>query len=169
MTKIQCPIANYTYETPDHSDAIVAALLTAHATCHNNQASISKNAKMKRPSITNGGTSEDWKYFTTRWNEYVQATRITGTDQVIQLLECCEEELRKNLTRTCGGALINKPIEEILASIKSLAIREENVMLSRVTLYNMKQDRDESVRTFGSRIQGQAFMYKYQVKCKKCD
>ena len=169
MTKIQCPIANYTYETPDHSDAIVAALLTAHATCHNNQASISKNAKMKRPSITNGGTSEDWKYFTTRWNEYVQATRITGTDQVIQLLECCEEELRKNLTRTCGGALINKPIEEILASIKSLAIREENVMLSRVTLYNMKQDRDESVRTFGSRIQGQASMCKYQVQCKKCD
>jgi hypothetical protein len=43
--------------------------------------------------------------FLLRWTDYVAATKLDGKDKVIQLLECCEELLRKDLTRTTGGKL----------------------------------------------------------------
>ena len=60
---------------------------------------------MKRPSISSAGTTEDWLYFKSRWGDYVKATKLEGTDRVIQLLECCDEQLRKDLTRNAGGTL----------------------------------------------------------------
>ena len=58
---------------------------------------------------------------------------------VIQLLECYNNLLQRNLTRNAGGTLIGKTEDEVLAAIKTLAVREENVMVARVTLHNMKQ------------------------------
>jgi hypothetical protein len=37
---------------------------------------------------------------------------------VVQLLECCDEQLRKDLTRSAGGSLTNKSEEEVMAEIK---------------------------------------------------
>ena len=55
--------------------------------------------KVKRPAA---GTSEEWAYFVQRWSDYKAATHLTGPDMVFQLLECCDEALRKDLTRTFG-------------------------------------------------------------------
>ena len=44
----------------------------------------------------------------------------------MQLLECCSEPLRKDLTRAAGGTLTNKTEAQVLAAIKTLAVREEN-------------------------------------------
>jgi len=49
-----------------------------------------------------------------------------------------------------------------------LAVREENVMVARVNLANMRQDRDETVRSFGARIRGQANICKYVMQCTNC-
>ena len=124
---------------------------------------------MKRPTISSAGTSEDWSYFQSRWGDYVKATKVTGTDKVVQLLECCDEQLRKDLTRTAGGTLTGKTEEEVLAAIKKLAVREENTMVARVTLHNMRQDRDEPIRAFGARLRGQAGVCKFTVTCANCD
>ena len=56
-------------------------------------------------SLSSAGTTEDWLYFKSRWGDYVKATKLEGTDRVIQLLECCDEQLRKDLTRNAGGTL----------------------------------------------------------------
>lgn len=147
MPSVQCPIVGCTYATPDASDAIVAALITTHALQHSasNPPPAVKTEKVKRPSISSGGTSEEWSYFLTRWQEYVQATKITGGDVVIQLLECCDESLRRDLTQSAGGSLFNKNVDIVLKAIKSLAVREENIMVARVALHNMKQDHDETI------------------------
>ena len=71
---------------------------------------------------------------------------------VIQLLECYNDQLQRNLTRNAGGTLTGKTEDEMLAAIKTLAVREENVMVARVTLHNMKQDRDEPSHSFGARL-----------------
>ena len=148
----------------------MAALLTAHTTVHTNGAQAAPKPKnVKLPTISAGGTTEDWEYFTTRWEEYIVATGVSGTHKAAELLECCNEDLRRNLTRSNGGTLINKTIDEILNGIKKLAIREENVMLTRVQLYNMKQEEGESVRKFGSRLQSKASICKYQMRCDKCN
>lgn len=95
--------------------------------------------------------------------------QVTGKDLVIQLLECCDENLRKDLTRSTGGSLTNKPEEEVLSAIKTLAVREENTMVASVALYEMRQGRDEAIRSFGARIRGQAGVCKYNMDCPSCN
>ena len=75
--------------------------------------------KVRRPTVTAAGSSEDWAYFVTRWQDYVEATKIEGKDMIIQLLECCDEQLRKDLTRNAGGSLTNNTADELLAAIKN--------------------------------------------------
>lgn len=60
----------------------------------------------------------------------------------------------------------NKPIVEILAAMKALAVREENPNIDRLTLQDMTQDREESVRAFGVRLRGQASVCQYTKACR---
>ena len=148
MPAVQCSIPGCDYVTDDLDAAIVAALITAHCTTHAPEpVTIAKVEKVKRPVISTAGTSEEWVYFESRWSDYIEATKIAGRDKVVQLIECCDEQLRKDLTRSAGGSLTNKTEQEVLAAIKKLAVREENTMVARVTLHNMRQDRDEPVRS----------------------
>ncbi len=76
---------------------------------------------------------EEGIYFISHWNDYVEATKVTGKDKVIQLLEYCDDQLRKDLTRTAGGTLTNNTEAEVLAAMKRLAVRDENAMVARYT------------------------------------
>ena len=42
-------------------------------------------------------------------------------------------------------------------------------MVARVSLHNMRQDRDEPVRAFGARLRGQASVCKFTQQCPNCD
>ena len=128
-----------------------------------------KIEKVRRPTISRAGSSEEWSYFLTRWYDYVEATKINGKDKVIQLLECCDEQLRKDLTRNAGGSLTNKTTDDVMAAIKKLAVRDENAMVARVQLHNIRQDRDETIRSFGARLRGQAGICKFLVTCPGCN
>ena len=160
------------------TDALAAVLLSVHSSgTHTAQGHASaapvvipntKLEKVRRPTISAAGSSEDWSYFLTRWGDYVAATNVTGKDKVIQLLECCDEQLRKDLTRNAGGSLTNSTAEEVMEAIKKLAVREENTMVARVQLHNMRQDRDETIRSFGARLRGHAGVCKFLVTCPGC-
>ena len=41
--------------------------------------------------------------------------------------------------------------DQVVKAIKTLAIREENTMVARVSLHNMRQDRDKPVCAFRAR------------------
>ncbi len=70
----------------------------------------SKIEAVKRPTDSAAGTSQDWLYIQSRWEDYVKATNVKGADQAIQLLECCDSELGKGIQRNNGGvALSRKP------------------------------------------------------------
>ena len=124
--------------------------------------------KYKRPTISGGGSNEDWAYFKTRWDEYSKATNLGASDRVLQLLECCDEQLRRDLTRAAGGTLTTKSEADALDVIRSLAIREENAMVARFSLHNMHQDAEEPIRVFGARIKGQAGVCKSNLACPRC-
>ena len=174
MPVIGCPIDGCDYETPDVDPIVAAALITTDATVHQagpapTAATPSRAEKVKRPSISSAGTTEEWQYFLLRWSDYVKATRLNGTDKIIQLLECCDDQLRRDLTRNAGGTLTGMAEEEVLKAMKSLAVREENAMVARVALHNMRQDRDEPVRSYVARLKGQAGICKFTQKCTNCD
>ena len=176
--KYKCPFPECTYETEEVTDALAAVLLSVHSSGVHvtpgtvntiNPNSNTKLERVRRPTISAAGSSEDWSYFLTRWGDYVAATNVTGKEKVIQLLECCDEQLRKDLTRNAGGSLTDKTADEVMAAIKKLAVREENAMVARVQLHNMRQDRDETIRSFGARLRGQAGVCKFLVTCPGCN
>lgn len=162
--KVNCPIPDCEYVAEAATGDVIAALLNIHAQQHTSSRP-AKAEQLRRPCIAASGTSEEWTYFTTRWKEYRDGTKLKGADVVSQLLECCSEQLRKDLTRAAGGSLLTKTEKVVLKAIETLAVRRENVMVARVTLHNMTQDRDEPVRSFAARIKGQAATCQYVTNC----
>jgi cytochrome c oxidase assembly factor 6 len=99
MLEVGCPYPDCTFNTADVSEALAITILKIHASgAHPSTAPAPHNdakvEKVRRPSITTAGSSEEWSYFLSRWDDYTGATKITGTDHVVQLLECCDETLR---------------------------------------------------------------------------
>ena len=172
---VECPIEDCDY-TATHAEpeaAVVAAMLSVHATVHvavpRALGANTKMEKLKRPSVALAGTGEAWSYFITRWGEYKTGTKLVGPDIVVQLLECCEEELRKDLSRTAGKSLMSSDEKDVLTAMKAFAIRAENTMVARVALSNMRQGHEEPIRSFYARIKGQADTCKYEMKCTKTE
>ena len=121
---------------------------------------------MKRPTISAAGTTQDWLYFMSRWGDYVQATKVQGAEKAIQLLECCDPGLRRDLQRNKGGVVLSGlPVDAIVAAIKVLAVRVENPTVARDRLHSMSQDREENVRAFGARLRRQAATCQYSKQC----
>ena len=126
MPAIPCPHAPECDYMTD-SEATVGEsikLLEMHERAKHSTPSISSSTarapkceSVRRPCITTGGTSEDWQYFETRWSEYAAATKLSGQEKVLQLLECCDEQLRRDLTRSAGGTLSTKSETDVLKAI----------------------------------------------------
>ena len=186
MPIIKCPYPDCDFETEDVNNDLACVLLTMHAgaqhpTTTNGstatppaplsaaRAAPVRTERVKRPTISMGATTEYWSYFLVRWKDYKEATGITGRDLIIQLLECCEEDLRQDLTRYVGGSLTDKTEDFVLEKIKALAIHEENSMVACVALQEMRQDAGEMIRKFSARVRGQAGVCKLVVKCHSCE
>ena len=132
-----------------------------------NSDTVAKPEKLPRPTVSKGITTEEWGFFKSLWGTYKVATKLANRDACIQLLACCDPELRRDLYRM-DNSIEDKGVNAILDTMKSLCVRQENVMVSRLTLHNLRQDRDEGVRNFAARIRGQADVCKFTVRCS-CD
>ena len=125
MPRVECSFPDFSYITDDLSPDLVLKLLDIHAGSHRvPQQPTPKIDRARRATISPAGTSEEWQYFLTRWGEYASATKISGTDIVMQLLECCDDQLRKDLTRAAGGSLTSQSEGYVLHAMKRLAVRE---------------------------------------------
>ena len=147
-----------------------AVILSTHALSHSGAVK-AKPAPIKRPETTSGGTTENWSYFVSRWKAYSGVVQLSGKDVTIQLLECCDSKLRRDITRNAVGPtkLEDMTEEGLLEAMRSLAIRKENPKVARVALSRMVQDREEPVRAFAARLQGQAEVCRFVKKCTGCD
>ena len=160
MAELRFPFEGCPYVLPKIDPALAAVYLSAHLNEHKADRAdapqpTARVERVKRPTIASAGNSEEWTYFLSRWGDYVRATKVGGPDMVLQLLECCDEQLRRDLTRNTGGTLADRPEEAVIKAIRNLAVREENLCIARSALHEMRQDREELVRAFGARLRGQ--------------
>lgn len=98
-----------------------------------------KMEKLRHSFIALAGTAETWSYFLTCWGEYKRGTKLVGSDVVTQLLECCEEDLRKDLPHAAGKSLVDSDKKDVLSTMRALAIHAENTKVARVVLSYMRQ------------------------------
>ena len=167
---VECPYPGCTYTIAEGTDpAVIAALLNGHMLVHS-QANRAKPTPVRRPEISAGGTTEGWHYFLTRWRAYSLAVHLADAEIPVQLLECLDPKLRKDVTRNMVGPtpVERHTEEELLAAIKALAVREENPKVARVALSRMVQDRGEPIRSFAARLRGQAEVCRFTMKCTGC-
>ncbi len=123
---VNCPYPGRDFTTPaEMTPVVTAAVLNGHILIHS-QAARTKPTPVRRPEIEAGGTTEGWQYFLTRWRAYSQSVRLTGTDVSIQLLECLDAKLRRDVTRNSVDPVPIKEFAEadLLTAIKALAVRE---------------------------------------------
>ena len=167
MVVLNCPIEGCTYATGDIEAAQAIALFTVHWYSHAPGAcQRAEPDKLSRAKVSKESTSEDWEYFISRWDAYKTATRIVDHDATLQLLECCENSLRKDFHHSHSNIAMATEIDALTA-IKTLAVKAENAMVSRMTLLTMTQDRKEGVRSFATRLrcQGKVKVWKVWKNC----
>ena len=169
---VNCPKADCPFTIVEGTDpAVIVALLDAHVKVDHTATGAVKPKPVERPQVSAGETSEGWDYFTTRWRAYSRASKLRGADLGIQLLECLEPSLRRDLTRTTRGPV---PIEEreeaeLLKAIKSMAVMQDNCLVATFALARMTQDRGESCRSFASRLRGVARTCDFTEICPNCN
>ena len=157
VIEVTCPFPGCDHVSRNDDAAIVVVKI--HGLTHSIHAAATPGGKMeklKRPTISLAGMPETWAYFETRWGEYRDGTHLRGDDIVVQLLECCDDELRRDLTRSNRGSMVGCTEVNVLAAIKALAVRSENIMVARYALHDMRQGREEQIRSYYARIKGEA-------------
>jgi len=74
------------------------------------------------------------------------------------------------VTSICEGISLKTQVGlseiKVLAAMKKLAVREENISVARVRLQGMRQDRKEPICGCKARLRGQASAYRYTQQCK---
>ena len=172
MAGTRCQVNGCPYVVPEDTVPMMAPVVyQAHLLNHGQggKPRTEKPEKLRRPTISLGGTRETWERFKTRWREFSHMYELEGTPLILQLLECCDEPLRTAVSRDTGGETLGgRTEEEVMAAIKEQAVIQENVRVARVTLYNMRQGRDELIRAFCARLRGQAALCDLNVKCQGC-
>ena len=169
-TSIPCERTGCNWTATESSEAVALAKYQSHQQNHIaadklQATNIIQPEKVKKPPITLRSTPEDWSYFEVRWSEYKKAANFKDDSIVVHLMECCDDALRKDLFRIYGSIQENTETEA-LKKIKQVAVHIENIRVARITLHQMKQDRDQPVRSYEAQLKGQANICNYTVKHK---
>ena len=141
---VHCEFPDYTYSTPEGDLAVVVELLKMHVSAQHKQAEAEPNKstkveKAKRPEITLEMTDGDWAYFISRWSAYKKASGVQDEQVVVQLMECCGEQLRKEHFRSFPNFKTSDLEEDILKQIRQVAVRAKNQAVNRYKLHTAHQ------------------------------
>lgn len=177
MTILDCPIPGCGFQTADVDVIGAAAILNVHSHTHTNvnpAPAIQRSTapKLVRPKIQHNSTCEDWNAFIRRWDTFRIGTAITDQAAPSQLLECADEKLG-NIVLRAHPNFTTKTLVDALATLKSIAVIPVALGVLRSELAAMRQDPDESFRTYAARVQGKAetceFKTAYHTNCSNCN
>ena len=168
MPDIQCPVDGCQYSTGDVDSVVVAALLNAHTvgahTASQSTRQQRQPPKVERPQLQDSIDEESWNAFKQDWTMFTRANAISSEDQSIQLFSCCDAALKAKLTSCCQD-VFEKPVQELLTLLQSLAVIPVAVSVKRNELLQMNQDSGEGIRNFLLRVKGKAITCKFKIKC----
>ena len=151
--------------------ALAIAMLQNHGLAH--QASIAgpeptPNARppsLERPRIDVGVATEDWNVFVTRWNVFHTGSGINEGTAAVQLFQCAGPQLGDHILKTNPNATTDHP-EQLLETMRSLAVIPVATSVLRTELIQLRQECDESFRSFAARARGKAETCEFSSKCE---
>ena len=112
-------------------------------------------------------TESAWQYTEIDWESYINQTPgITDNVKLLQLRAACDESLKQRVQDAGGWNL--DTVAGLLAKMKELAVIKVHKSRHMANLYNIRQQSDESVRAFVSRLTGTADCCGMTVTCESC-
>ncbi len=154
---VQCSVPDCPFRTEDVSENLAIALLTNHGHAHTATAATHalRGPKLERPKVDIGVTLEEWNVFVRRWNVFKSGSGIDNASAPSQLFQCAGPTLGDSLLKTDAEAA-TKPLPDLLAAMRSLAVIPVATVVLRADLLHMHQERDEPFRAFAARVRGKA-------------
>ena len=132
-TTLKCEWSDCTWVSKEASLDKALRLLEIHVAARNptqthhqprSSQATTKPEKAKRPEIASEMSGEDWAYFVSRLEDYKKATALNGEEVIMQLMECCCEQLRRDHHRTYPKTGVGTVTEiSRLAELKQLAVK----------------------------------------------
>ena len=119
---------------------------------------------MDRPVLTDSITEETWNAFDQSWQVYLRANDVQQDERSVQLYSCCDMPLKTKLT-AMNPNIINEPVDNLLALLKTLTVIPVAKTVKRNELLQMQQDAGEGIRTFLSRVKGKAITCTLHRRC----
>ena len=169
MPEIGCPFPGCDYTTDDVDGALAIALLNIHALTHSQGASTAGSSKQKppkieRPVLSRGTTEEEWSTFLKRWKLFKQGTDIPREQLTTQLWQCCEKDLEDDLFKDIDDVREISE-EDLLSSIKRLAVISTATSVRKTELLSMRQDHGQPIRSFAAKVKGKAQVCDFSKQC----
>ena len=124
-----------------------------------------KMEKIRRPTLEENISETDWNFFESKWTRYKRSAKLVGEDLVDQLWACMSE----GLERQChdhGASVDTTTEEQLLGLMKAMSIRGVNKLCNVVEFLNLKQNENETIQKFISRVRGQALTCDFKIKSK---
>ena len=131
-----------------------------------------KPKKPERPIIQANLDDQEWALVEDSWGRYKKMCRLNDADVEnvrLELRECCSPEVNKFLFEYVGPAKLNECSEvELLAHIKSVAVKVVHKEVHRMAFNMLFQDHGEPVTQWIARVKAQAFLCNFKVLCTCC-
>ena len=167
--KFPCPTPGCDYKTTEHEASIAIELLKLHVgQVHGTS---SKPEKPKRPCLQMPATvieTIDWEAFKDQFANYKVLAGITGT-AVNHLIECLSDSVYTTLFNSFGAAIREQTETQLLANIEHLVVRKRNRMASILEFTSMKQESDQRILSFASKLKslGRHCAFRTDCSCGK--
>lgn len=134
---------------------------------HHQPSTQNRCSRPTRPTITADCTDNKWVIFADAWRRYKEMTKLVDPQEIRnELRSACDLAVNEMLFNFVGpNALHTSTEEELLAHIKSVAVKTVHPEVYRQQFFSMRQSDGESITRFISRLKSQAMLCDFVRKC----
>ena len=131
-------------------------------------------SRANRPTAELDMDDVQWTVFLDSWQRYKRIAELDKeSKQTIcdELREACDPEVNKLMFKFVGASKLSSSElkeEELLAHIKSVAVRSIHHDVHSWTFNGLTQEQGETVSRFVGRLKAQAALCDFNVTCNKC-
>lgn len=126
-----------------------------------------QRVKLERPSIEADSSDNKWIIFTDAWTRYKQMAKLDTLVEIRNdLRSACSSSVNEMLFNFVGPDALNSASEaQLLAYIKSVAVKSIHPEVYRQQFFAMRQSDGESITCFISRLKSQAMLCDFKRNC----
>ena len=123
--------------------------------------------KPDRPIVEQDSSDSDWALFLDSWGRYKDMCRLREISEIRnELRSSCSPGINKLLFELVGSEKLNTASEaDLLAHIKSVAVKGLHPEVHRQTFHSMRQSEGEAITHYLARLRAQANFCNFSVQC----